>query len=223
MNPDGFDQWKNDLTQKIKQKRQAKPTKVAGTEGRIKAATARQTDSRGQQVRQKRQAALENPFAPPPGHRPTARQVSLGADPNQGRAVNYIPPKEKGGKKIWDGRRNGLDFSAGLEATVPHRDQGCYHRKKNCTGDAEAIDHLEPFSQRQAGLARYLICDGRNHFEACLKEEVQKLYDAPTLVWSCTSCNSSKGGVKGLYENIPQFKEPCPGEECTVPAGGEEV
>jgi len=173
--------------------------------------------------RPKRKAAKENPFAPQPGHQPTKRQLSLGAKPKEVVNVNYIPPKDKGGNKIWDGQRGSMSFSPKVAGTMPPR-VGCFHKKSGCTGGADAIDHQNPFSERQAGLPRYIICDGRNHFEACLKDEAQEMYDAAPLVWSCTSCNSSKGGKKGLYENRPTFIEACPGEDdCEIPAGGKPV
>ena len=221
MLPDGYKSWKDDTSKNLK-KRDFKATPVKGTEGRADRAQDRQQGAKQEVLREKRRAALDNPFAPQPGHPPTARQVSLGADPSRG-GVNYKPPTEKGGKKIWDGQRSSLGFSSGVADTIPDKDKGCHHQKPGCTGGADGIDHLDPFSERQSGLTRYLICDGRNHFEACLKEEAQEMYDAYPLVWSCTKCNSSKGGKKGLYENPPQFKEACPGDDCEVPAGGEAV
>jgi hypothetical protein len=238
--PDGFDEWKKDVRKHLPSRDdsrgRARGRAVNRDESPRAARSAlsaspgdrrdreRERDRRDrpepESPRQKRQAALENPHAPQPGHPPTARQVALGAAPNF-RGVNYIPPREKGGKKIWDGRRDGLGFGPNVMDTMPDRaTSGCFHQYSGCTGIAEAIDHKVPFSRRQSELPRYRICDGRNHFDACFKDEVQQEYDAPELVWSCTKCNSSKSGDKGLYENQPRFIEPCPRDGCDVPRGG---
>lgn len=203
--PDGYSSWKEGTSKLLSKSKQS-------------AVDAMDVDEDDRPPRRKSAAA--NPFAPEPGHPPTARQIDLGAKPKS-RRVNYVPPKEKGGKSIWNGFRGGLDFSPGVADSVPGKDQGCYHQGQNCTDDAEAIDHLRPFSERQTELGRYFICDGRNHFEACFLTEAQEAYDAEPLVWSCTKCNSSKGGPKGLYENAPRFTEECPGADCEVPDGGE--
>lgn len=243
MLPDGFDAWKKDVSKHLPSRDDSRGRargRATDREESPRSARSALSASPGdrrdrerdrdrrdryepESPRQKRQAALQNPHAPQPGHPPTARQVALGADP-QFRGVNYIPPKDKGGHKIWDGLRAGLGFSSDVAGTMPDRaTSGCFHRYSGCTGAAEAIDHKEPFSVRQTRVRRHLICDGRNHFEACLRAEVQQEYDAPELVWSCTKCNSSKGGDKGLYDNRPRFIEPCPGDPCDVPGGGRPV
>jgi hypothetical protein len=147
----------------------------------------------------------------------------LGDAPQQEGPIR-IPTHEKGGREIWDGRRGSLSFSRDVKEGMEKIRVRCQLKKTGCTGVAEAIDHNPPFTERQTWLKRYLICDGSNHFVVCFKDKAQEQYDAAPLVWACTKCNSSKGGMKGVNENPPQRREPCPGvEDCEVPPGGQEI
>jgi hypothetical protein len=131
---------------------------------------------------------------------------------------NYTPVRDALGNAIWDGRRDGLDFSASVKlAMAATKGGGCQIQKPGiCTGAANSIDHVEDFVTAQSSLPRYVICDGQNHWTACYKEDAQDCYDAggdtSGLRWSCTQCNSSKGGARGRYENQPVWIERCPGD-----------
>jgi len=221
MQGDGYDLWKRDTSKHLTHN--VRKTTLAGTAGRIEATNARRQENREEAIRVRRQSFLNSPHAHPPGdprNPPTARRMALGEAPRAAAAIP-IPTHEKGGEEIWNGLRDSLRFSDEARQSMPDR-TGCTLQRPGCTGGADAIDHNPPFSRRQTELKRYLVCDGSNHFEVCFKRHAQELYDAPDLVWACKKCNSSKGGDKGLKENLPKFIEPCPGAEaCTVPAGGE--
>jgi len=171
-------------------------------------------------LRPKRKVNESNPYARTDNL--TDRQKKLkGIKPGERVRPMYVPKIDKGGVKLWDGFRASLGFTGEVKEEMERtRAAGC----KYCGGEAESIDHVEPISKLQTELTRYLVCDGKFHFTACLKTEAMDLYNEGPFVWSCKSCNSSKGGQKGLDANPPQFAERCPGgDKCQVPAGGKAV
>lgn len=141
---------------------------------------------------------------------------------------NYVPPKDSLNNAIWDGQRAGLDFSGPVKlAMAATKAGGCQIRiPGTCTGGADSIDHVEDFATVQAGLDRYVICDGHHHWSACYKADAQDCYDAggnaARLQWACTQCNSSKNGARGRYENQPTWLCRCPGD-CDYSFKGEEA
>ena len=172
----------------------------------------------------KRASARKAPYggvAEPASARLKARVGAEG-----GGRPGYCPPKDSTGLEIWNGSRQGLTWSdAIIAAMAPSKGGGC--QVDECDGAAEGIDHKQPFSELQTGITRYLICDGKHHWEASYKADAVAVYnnndDPSNMRWSCTGCNSSKGGVKGRYENQPKWAGPCPGaSQCNyVPRGRE--
>src|SRR5690606_24489815 len=73
------------------------------------------------------------------------------------------------------------------------------------------------------------MCAGGHHYEAVpLSDALDAYNDIGNLQWACKRCNSSKGGEKGRYENIPKHIGECPGGNCgahgvTAPAQESEV
>lgn len=132
---------------------------------------------------------------------------------------NYVPPSDRLGNQIWDGSRNGLSWSATIAAAMAAtKAGGCQVRGGVCTGAADGIDHIVDFAELQSAITQYVICDGTHHWEACYKVDAVDVYnyddDPSNMRWSCTQCNSQKGGVKGVYENQPVWLGECPGEDC---------
>jgi hypothetical protein len=142
---------------------------------------------------------------------------------------NHIPPKDKTNKAIWDGRRTGLSWSDTIKlAMAPSKNNGCQINGPICNGVAVSIDHVTDFAELQSSIPQYLICDGKNHWKASYKEDAIAIYnnndDTANMRWSCTQCNSQKGGHKGLYENVPQWLRACPGTGvCTYTVRGEQL
>ncbi|BBM86675.1 eCIS core domain-containing protein [Candidatus Uabimicrobium amorphum] len=125
---------------------------------------------------------------------------------------------DKRGVRYWNGFRGELHFDAATKkymATL--KIYGCKIQGSQCTGKADAIDHKVDFATTQTMLPTYEYCDGNYHWEGVLFEDAKKDYnDTNNLQWSCTSCNSSKSGARGLY-SPPLFRGKCVG---TCPGGG---
>jgi hypothetical protein len=150
----------------------------------------------------------------------------------------YLPLRDQGlvvRNAVWDGRRNSLYWFDNVKAAMAAVQVQCDIQKASCTGGADGIDHIQDFADLQTGLTRYVICDGNHHFSAVYKEDALVLFnggnakatavlnvDATNLQWSCTNCNSSKNGTKGVYENIPKWIEACPGN-CGYSFRGQEA
>ncbi|WP_437283493.1 hypothetical protein WME90_23835 [Sorangium sp. So ce375] len=147
----------------------------------------------------------------------------------------YMPRKDTEGNDIWNGQRQGLGWYPNVKKEMADsKNDGCQVQGNNCTDEAQSIDHIKDFATLQTDLPRYVVCDGKNHFSAAYKEDARDLYNGGNTAdesdintsnfqWSCTPCNSSKSGKKGLYENAPQWIEPCPGEDCEYVPRGEET
>lgn len=140
---------------------------------------------------------------------------------------NYTPAKDSLGNLIWDGSRNCLSWSAVITAAMAMtKGGGCQLQGNLCTGVADGIDHGTDFATLQSEITKYVICDGKHHFKACYKEDAVHTYncgdDPSKMRWSCTQCNSQKGGVKGVYENQPVWIRQCPGA-CGYALRGEEA
>lgn len=147
----------------------------------------------------------------------------------------YNPVKDSFQHPVWDGRRGSLRWYANVQnAMAPLQAAGCQIGKSGCTGGGDSIDHKPDYATAQSGLTRYVVCDGMHHFSACYKEDALDTYngenpsntaalnvDHSKLQWSCTHCNSSKSGQRGVYENPPRWIEPCPGG-CGYVFKGEE-
>lgn len=163
------------------------------------------------------------------GPRLTDRQRGPGRDAP--RRPTYLPPRDSLGNLVWDGRRAGLGWYTNVKAAMANANPGaCQIAKSGCTGGADAIDHKDDFATVQSGLARYEVCDGRNHFSAVYKDDALDSYNGGNtsnsaqphlggLQWSCTQCNSSKSGRKGVYENVPVWIMACPGSCGYTPRG----
>ena len=171
----------------------------------------------------KRKSAQRSPYGrpEPQSERLRGRMGALG-----GGRPNYVPPKDSEGNFIWDGGRKGLGWSPVIKgAMAPSKAAGCQVNKPGCTGSSDGIDHRDPFSNAQSSITRYMVCDGRHHWVASYRDDAHAIYnnndDESNMVWACTNCNSSKGGVKGRYENAPKWLGPCPGN-CGYEPRGEE-
>jgi len=164
--------------------------------------------------------------------RRTARQRG-GAKPVAARP-HYQPVADKHGRKLWKGSRSGLGWFDNVKSAMNSLDDGTCQIAKDddCTGASEAIDHVKDFATEQTGLETEVICDGEHHWRAILLADAQQLYNggfAPdddiegddgelarlgkAFVWSCTHCNSSKSGKKGLDGGAAIWQQACPGEE----------
>jgi hypothetical protein len=147
---------------------------------------------------------------------------------------HYQPVVDKYGRKLWKGSRSGLGWFDNVTTAMASVDDGTCKIVKDdgCTGESEAIDHVKDFATEQTGLEIELVCDGRHHWRAILLSEAQQLYNGgfddeqdiagdrsamtrlqKAFAWSCTHCNSSKGGKKGLDGGQAIWQEACPGEE----------
>lgn len=167
--------------------------------------------------------------------RRTARQRG-GSKPVAARP-HYQPGPDKHGRKLWKGSRSGLGWFDNVKSAMDSLDDGtCKIAKdEDCTGASEAIDHVKDFATEQTGLETRIVCDGKHHWRAILLSDAQQLYnggfaadadiegDAGALarlgrafVWSCTHCNSSKSGKKGLDGGAAIWQHACPGEDCDV-------
>jgi hypothetical protein len=124
---------------------------------------------------------------------------------------------DKRGIKYWNGYRSTLRFTPATMAVMRRSRASCRIRKAGCTDRATSLDHKIDFASTQSGLPPRVYCDGAYHWSGILHEDAMADYNnLSNLQWSCTSCNSSKSGVKGLY-SPPRFEEECPGPgECTL-------
>lgn len=133
--------------------------------------------------------------------------------------VSGIAPQtiDKHGTQYWNGWRGTLSFSSATKTAMATSKVNCEIKKASvCTGAANGIDHIKDFATVQSGLPAQEYCDGTNHWEGVLLSDAQLEYnDQNNLRWSCTQCNSSKSGAKGLY-TPPQHKGKCPGATCTL-------
>ena len=146
---------------------------------------------------------------------------------------HYAPVVDKYGRKLWKGSRAGLGWFDNVKSAMNSVDDGsCQIKGDGCTGGADAIDHVKDFATEQTGLETELVCDGKHHWTAILLSKAQRLYNGgfrsdddienddgalarlqKAFVWSCTHCNSSKSGKKGLDGGAAIWQKACPGEE----------
>ncbi|MDQ1744480.1 MAG: hypothetical protein QOE23_2819 [Pseudonocardiales bacterium] len=147
---------------------------------------------------------------------------------------HYQPVADKYDRKLWKGSRAGLGWFDNVKSALDSVDDGTCKIVKDddCTGVSEAIDHVKDFATEQTGLETEIVCDGEHHWRAILLSEAQQLYNGgfasdakikgnkgamtrlgKAFVWSCTHCNSSKSGKKGLDGGQAIWQEACPGEE----------
>ncbi len=147
---------------------------------------------------------------------------------------NYAPTKDKYGTKVWKGDRAGLPWFPNVKKAMNlSKGDGCQLRTSDgCTEEAYSIDHREDFAAVQTQFETTDLCDARNHWNAVLLDTAKLGYNGDfdkdtvieddelvrlgeTFAWSCASCNSSKGGTKGLDNNRAKWLSKCPGEdEC---------
>lgn len=187
------------------------------------------SDKGGFSIGSSRSAKQDSGFAN--RDRRTARQRG-GAKP-VARRPNYQPPADKRGNKLWKGSRASLGWFDNVKTAMDSvNDDTCHIEGDDCTGTADAIDHVKDFATEQTGLETSLICDGNHHWDAILLSDAQQLYNGgfdsaqdiaadrgamtrlqKAFVWSCTHCNSSKSGKKGLDGGQAIWKGACPGEE----------
>lgn len=146
---------------------------------------------------------------------------------------HYVPVTDKHGRKLWKGSRAGLGWFDNVKSAMDSVNDGsCQIEGDGCTGGADAIDHVKDFATEQTGLETELVCDGKHHWRAILLSKAQRLYNGgfrddddiegddgalarlqKAFVWSCTHCNSSKSGKKGLDGGAAIWQKACPGEE----------
>lgn len=145
---------------------------------------------------------------------------------------HYQPVVDKHGRKLWKGSRSGLSWFGNVKTAMDLVNDGtCQIADDGCTGASEAIDHVKDFATEQTGLDTEVICDGAHHWRAILLSEAQELYNGgfasdddltgaaamtqlqKAFVWSCTHCNSSKSGKRGLDGGAAIWQQACPGEE----------
>ena len=142
--------------------------------------------------------------------RKSARIAAQGVRP----APQHI---DKYGQHFWNGFRGGLSWNAitnGLMA--PLKAGGCQVQTAICTGNADGIDHIQDFATVSAGLATETYCDGNHHWEGVPLVDAKAAYnDTNNLQWSCTKCNSSKSGARGMYTPVT-YVEDCPGATCPL-------
>lgn len=151
---------------------------------------------------------------------------------------SHKPVIDKHGTKLWKGVRSGLGWFGNVKSAMDSVDDGTCKIGAGgaCTGASDAIDHVKDFATEQTGLETQLVCDGAHHWQAILLSEAQQLYNGgfdpdddiesdggamtrlqKAFVWSCTHCNSSKSGKKGLDGGAPKWVEACPGEaDCEL-------
>ncbi|SHH09938.1 hypothetical protein SAMN05428948_2764 [Massilia sp. CF038] len=171
---------------------------------------ARQLNSAGQYAQLSRSPVLQASAAAG-GVKKSERLAAKGVKPSPQHT-------DKAGNKYWTGFRNGLGWTT---ATQNHMNQskgsGCQISSSICTGKADGIDHIDDFATVSAGLEPVEYCDGNDHWEGVPLDVVKTAYnDLANLRWSCTQCNSSKSGAKGLYTNVTHTGK-CPGpDECEV-------
>lgn len=141
-----------------------------------------------------------------------------------------VPTVDRFGIEIWHGKRDGLRFSKETKEVMDARraEHPLCAITENCERPAESIDHVRDFATVQAELEQFEVCTGTHHYEAVLLKDAEDAYNhVPNLKWACKTCNSSKGGAKGLYENVPKLLGKCPGKNCEVApqarVGGAEV
>jgi hypothetical protein len=147
---------------------------------------------------------------------------------------HYQPPEDKRGRKLWKGSRSSLGWFGNVKSAMDSIDDGTCQIVKDddCTGVSQAIDHVKDFATEQTGLETEIVCDGKHHWKAILLSEAQQLYNGgfsadadiegddgemaslqKAFVWSCTHCNSSKSGKKGLDGGTAIWQQACPGED----------
>lgn len=171
----------------------------------------------------KRASARASPY----GGGKASHSVRLQAQSGGGVRPNYVPPRDSLGNDIWDGSRTGLSWSATITAAMAgSKAGGCTVGGNLCTGAADGIDHITDFADLQTDITTYKICDGTHHWKACYKDDAIDVYnnddDASNMRWACTQCNSQKSGLRGRYENQPQWLEACPGG-CGYAFQGQEL
>lgn len=124
---------------------------------------------------------------------------------------------DKHGTWYWTGWRTNLGFS---QTTKNHfagsKAGGCQIQGHGCTGNAVSLDHIQDFATRQSSLPTHNYCDGTYHWSGILWQDAYDDYnDVSNLQWSCTSCNSSKSGARGLYAPA-RYVGACPGATCAL-------
>jgi hypothetical protein len=197
--------------------------------------------------RQQRQAKLDSRYGvKPAAPRPTARQRDMMAargemvtDGDAPTRPADAPRKDRTGREIWSGFRQGLSwFRTVKQALDSQRGGGCrIQRDDGCTGSADAIDHIEDFATVQTTLPVYLLCDGEHHWHGVYLVDAMRAYnggnresdsgdalDLRNFQWSCKHCNSGKSGAKGNDPAPPRWVGACPGQDdCTYRFRGEQV
>ncbi|HTZ45095.1 MAG TPA: hypothetical protein VMB79_14645 [Jatrophihabitans sp.] len=148
-------------------------------------------------------------------------------------APAYRPKKDKNGSKIWGGQRGSLGWFANVQSAMDSVKAGCTINGTGCTGTADAIDHVEDFATAQTTIPERDLCDGRHHWKAVLLKDAKFVYNGRhkstekfggkmaqlqrQFRWSCTHCNSSRGGQQGNDVGAPKWIEACPGRTaCTL-------
>ena len=125
-------------------------------------------------------------------------------------------PRMAGVQKIWNGTtRPNFDDSIlrDFRAALPTPCSICGNDivKGAKGGDALSIDHQQEWSQVQAGIAPRTVCDGTIHWSVIYYSDVKEAYnDRRNLAPSHKSCNSSKGGQRGIDANPPTSLGACP-------------
>lgn len=148
-----------------------------------------------------------------------------------------VPPVQLRNDAVWNGKRSSLDwFDNVWNEMDSHRSEGCQLKTSVCRGEAEAIDHKNPFSNTQTEMGRWNYCTGIYHYSGVPLEEARLVYNGRiepsthgaeltaqvknAFQWACKPCNSRKGGVQGNDGNYPIITEVCPvgaGASCQSP------
>lgn len=136
-----------------------------------------------------------------------------------------VPKFGAQGREIWSGDRRKLAFFDNVKkAMAARRGVGCEIDGPSCRGTADAIDHVKDFATEKTAVAAYVYCDGVLHWKVSYRDEAEVEYnggndphagsvDLSNFQWACTSCNSSKGGRKGVDAEGAALIGKCPGGE----------
>lgn len=135
------------------------------------------------------------------------------------------PPKFAGGDKIWDGVRKAFrkDFFDKFWKDNGHKP--CYLGRCGNKGPIpkhkREIEHVKPWTEVVYELEPIDVCYRGKHWRVITEKAMYKMYQMDAnLKPACSSCNASKGGVKGRDLMRPQVIGECPGyDDCDLMRG----
>ena len=136
-------------------------------------------------------------------------------------------------KIVWNGFRGGVNWTTGFpEAWWTSVDQGmgwkCSHGFENCQVPNYVqgshvlleIGHRDGFYAAMNGLDPVQVCDGEEHWEVYLLDDViARNEDVTNLEPQCTSCNRDKKQKRKDQQSggfQPQAIGKCTGEDCEL-------